>query len=55
MAVAMGEQVTNMVQPFWALPVLGIAGISLRRVMGFTVMIFLVGAIVFGLALLVLV
>jgi short subunit fatty acids transporter len=55
MAVAMGEQVTNMVQPFWALPVLAIAGISLRRVMGFTVMSFLVGAIVYGLALLVLV
>ena len=54
-AVAMGEQVTNMVQPFWALPVLAIAGISLRRVMGFTVMSFLLGAIVFGLALLVLV
>jgi short-chain fatty acids transporter len=55
MAVAMGEQVTNMIQPFWALPVLAIAGISLRRVMGFTVMSFFVGAIVFGLALLVLV
>jgi short-chain fatty acids transporter len=55
MAVAMGEQVTNMIQPFWALPVLAIAGMSLRRVMGFTVMSFFVGAIVFGLALLVLV
>jgi len=55
MAVAMGEQVANMIQPFWALPVLAIAGISLRRVMGFTVMSFFVGAIVFGLALLVLV
>ncbi len=55
MAVAMGEQVTNMVQPFWALPVLAIAGISLRRVMGFTVISFMVGAIVFGVALLVLV
>src|ERR1700722_18115804 len=54
MAVAMGEQVTNMIQPFWALPVLAIAGISLRRVMGFTVMSFFVGAIVFGLALLML-
>jgi short-chain fatty acids transporter len=54
MAVAMGEQVTNMIQPFWALPVLAIAGISLRLVMGFTVMSFFVGAIVFGLALLVL-
>ena len=55
MAVAMGEQVANMIQPFWALPVLAIAGISLRRVMGFTVMSFFVGAIVFGLALLFLV
>jgi short-chain fatty acids transporter len=55
MAVAMGEQVTNMIQPFWALPVLAIAGISLKRVMGFTVMSFFIGAIVFGLALLLLV
>src|ERR1700722_7316592 len=55
MAVAMGEQVTNMIQPFWALPVLAIAGVSLRRVMGFTVMSFFVGTIVFGVALLFLV
>jgi short-chain fatty acids transporter len=55
MAVAMGEQVTNMIQPFWALPVLAIAGISMRRVMGFTVMSFFVGATVFGMALLFLV
>jgi short-chain fatty acids transporter len=54
MGVAMGEQVANMIQPFWALPVLAIAGISLRRVMGFTVMSFFVGVVVFGLALLVL-
>jgi short-chain fatty acids transporter len=54
MAVAMGEQVTNMIQPFWALPVLAIAGISLRRVMGFTVTSFFVGAIVYGVALLIL-
>jgi short-chain fatty acids transporter len=52
MGVAMGEQVANMIQPFWVLPVLAIAGISLRRVMGFTVMSFFVGVIVFGLALL---
>jgi short-chain fatty acids transporter len=55
MGVAMGEQVANMIQPFWALPVLAIAGISLRRVMGFTVMSFFVGIVVFGLALLFLV
>jgi short-chain fatty acids transporter len=55
MGVAMGEQVANMIQPFWALPVLAIAGISLRRVMGFTVMSFFVGLVVFGLAILFLV
>jgi short-chain fatty acids transporter len=54
MGVAMGEQVANMIQPFWALPVLAIAGISIRRVMGFTVMSFFVGLVVFGLALLLL-
>jgi short-chain fatty acids transporter len=48
----MGEQVANMIQPFWALLVLAIAGISLRRLMGFTVMSFFVGVVVFGLALL---
>ena len=32
--------------------VLAIAGISLRRVMGFTVMSFFVGVVIFGLALL---
>jgi short-chain fatty acids transporter len=55
MGVAMGEQVANMIQPFWALPVLAIAGVSLRRVMGFTVMSFFVGVVIFGLALLFLV
>src|ERR1700736_4174902 len=33
MAVAMGEQVANMIQPFWALPVIAIAGSTLRRVL----------------------
>ena len=45
---SMGEQVANMIQPFWALPVLAIAGISLPGVMAFTVMSFLVGVVVFG-------
>ena len=37
MAVAIGEEVANMIQPFWALPILAIAGVGLRRVMAFTV------------------
>jgi short-chain fatty acids transporter len=52
MAVAMGESVANMLQPFWALPILAIAGIPMRRVMGFMVVTFFVSAIVFGLSLL---
>ena len=50
MSVAAGEQVANMIQPFWLLPVLAIAKLNVRDVMGFTVVIFLVGLVVFGLA-----
>ncbi|AXE98911.1 short-chain fatty acid transporter [Paraburkholderia hospita] len=55
MAVAMGEQVSNMMQPFWAAPVVAMAGIGVQRVLGFTVMTFIVGALVYGAALLLLV
>jgi short-chain fatty acids transporter len=55
MAVAMGESVANMLQPFWALPILAIAGIRMNRMMGFMVVTFTVSAIVFGLSLLFLV
>jgi len=55
MAVAMGEQVSNMLQPFWAAPVVAMAGIGVQRVLGFTMMTFLLGSVVFGVALLLLV
>jgi short-chain fatty acids transporter len=55
MSVAYGEGVANMIQPFWALPLLAIAGIGMRRVMGFSVISFAVSFLVFGGALLVLV
>lgn len=55
MGVAIGEEVANMIQPFWALPVLAIAGVGLRRTMAFTVMSFFVAFVVFGLSLLFLV
>lgn len=55
MAVAMGEQVSNMMQPFWAAPVVAMAGIGVQRVLGFTMMTFILGSIVFGAALLLLV
>ena len=39
MAVAWGDQWTNMIQPFWALPALGIAKLSARDIMGYLVII----------------
>lgn len=35
MAIAWGDAWTNMIQPFWALPALGIAGLGARDIMGF--------------------
>jgi short-chain fatty acids transporter len=55
MAVAMGEQVANMLQPFWALPVVAIAGIGIQRVLGFTVVTFFVATLIYGAALLLLI
>jgi short-chain fatty acids transporter len=53
-AVGYGEGVANMIQPFWALPLLAIAGIGMRRVLGFTVITFFVTLVVFGASLLLL-
>ena len=39
MAIAWGDQWTNMIQPFWALPILGIAGLSARNIMGYLVIV----------------
>lgn len=52
MSVAMGESAANMLQPFWVLPILAIAGISMRRVMGFMVITFLAALMCFALSLL---
>ena len=48
MATAMGEQTANMIQPFWALPVLAIAGLGIRDIMGYCVMALLVGLLLYG-------
>jgi short-chain fatty acids transporter len=48
MSVAVGEGVANMIQPFWLLPVLAIAKLNVRQVMGFTVIAFLIGFAVFS-------
>jgi len=36
MAVAIGDQLTNMIQPFWALPLLGITGLRAGQILGYT-------------------
>jgi short-chain fatty acids transporter len=36
MAVVFGDQVTNMIQPFWALPLLGITGLRPGQILGYT-------------------
>jgi short-chain fatty acids transporter len=53
MATAMGEQTANMVQPFWALPILAIARLGIKDIMGYCVIALIIGLIVFGGALLV--
>lgn len=41
MAVAWGDAWTNMIQPFWALPLLALSGLNLRQIMGYCVVILL--------------
>lgn len=51
MAVAYGDQWTNMLQPFWALPVLAIAGLKMRDILGYTALTCLGSGVVMGVAL----
>lgn len=49
MAIAWGDAWTNMIQPFWALPALAIAGLGAKDVMGYCVVTLLfVGIVVCG-------
>lgn len=52
MAVAWGEAWTNMIQPFWTLPLLAIAGLGIRDIMGYTATIMLVSGVLAGAVLL---
>ena len=51
MAVAYGDELTNMLQPFWALPLLAITGVRARDIVGYTAIVMVVIAvwIAFGL------
>ncbi len=53
MAVAYGDQWTNMIQPFWTIPLLALAGLKVRDVLGYTFVTLIVTLAVFTLGLLV--
>ena len=48
MMVAWGNEWSNMIQPFWALPLLGLAGLTARDILGYTAMTFLWSGVVFS-------
>ena len=53
MALAYGDQLTNMLQPFWALPLLGITGLKAKEILPYTLLLFALGSIIFLIGLLV--
>ncbi|MDO5614007.1 MAG: short-chain fatty acid transporter [Paracoccus sp. (in: a-proteobacteria)] len=48
MGVAWGDAWTNLLQPFWALPMLGIAGLKPRDIMGYCVVVLLISGLIIG-------
>lgn len=51
MSIAYGDQLTNMLQPFWALPLLAITGVRAREIVGYTACVMVVGGVWMGLML----
>ncbi|MBZ0327584.1 MAG: TIGR00366 family protein [Altibacter sp.] len=51
MALAYGDQITNMLQPFWALPLLGITKLKAREILPYTLLLMCLGSAVFLLGL----
>lgn len=52
-AIAWGDAWTNMIQPFWALPALGVAGLGAKDIMGYCLMVLLYTGIIISLGLLI--
>lgn len=51
MAMSYGDQVTNMLQPFWALPLLAITKLKAHQILPYTFWMFVVGSLIFILSL----
>jgi short-chain fatty acids transporter len=48
MAVAYGDQVTNMLQVFWALPLLAVCGVRARDIVGYTTLVMIAALLWIG-------
>ncbi len=47
MALAYGDQITNMLQPFWALPLLAITKLKAREILPYTLILMVIGIVVY--------
>jgi short-chain fatty acids transporter len=47
MAMSYGDQLTNMMQPFWALPLLAITGLKAKEILPYTLILMLIGFVIF--------
>ena len=52
LSVSYGDQLSNMLQPFWALPLLAITGVRARDIVGYTAIVMVAAALWIGLWLL---
>ena len=52
MAYAYGDMATNLIQPFWAIPLLGVARLDFRDIVGYEIIVLVVYASLVGVALL---
>lgn len=48
MAITYGDTWTNLLQPFWALPALALAGLGIRHIMGYCIIAMIVAGVVTG-------
>ena len=53
MALAYGDQLTNMLQPFWALPLLGITRLKAREILPYSMLFMILGGIIYLLGILI--
>jgi short-chain fatty acids transporter len=48
-AYAWGDMVTDVIQPFWAIPLLGVAKLGFRDIMGYCMVYFLIYMVIISL------